>query len=157
MFSLLSYCLSALNLPFYIWLYDSGAGTLPSTFLLYQLILYWDLPIGGARGWLENWKEKGRGSFLFASCLLADYMRFSAARILHLVSSRSFSLRSRWFKYDIFPTLGKPASSHASSYRHLHQLTGAPSLDVWVPASQVLPSKFLSFNNSSRFSLLPQS
>lgn len=112
----------------------------------------------------ENWKGKGTGSSLSASCLLADYIRFSPRRIFHLGGGTSFSLGSRWFKCDIFPILGKPALSHASSYRHLHQLVDArptphnpASLNVWVPASELLLSNLLSFNNSSYFSLLPQS
>lgn len=161
MFSLLS-CLSTLNLPFYICHYDNRTGTPSSAFLLYQLTLCWALPIGGVRGWCqrtERKKEKAFSFFLSASWWFAVYIRFSPRRIFHLGGGRSFSLRSRWFKCDISPTLGKPALSHAPSYRHLHQLVDAPPppLNVWVPASELLPANLLSFNNSSYFSLLPQS
>ena len=159
MFSLLS-CLSTLNLPFYICLYDSRTGTPSSAFLLCQLTLCWALPIGGVRGWCQRTeRKKEKAFFLSASCLLVVYIRFSPRRIFHLGGSRSFSLRSRWFKCDISPTLGKPALFHAPSYRHLHQLVDAPLIpsNVWVPASELLPSNLLSFNNSSYFSLLHQS
>lgn len=123
-------CLSALNIRFHICLYHSGVRTLPTAFPLYQPTLCWSLPVGGARGRVVGRKEKGTGSFLFCSCLLADYVSSSSARVVLFGSSRSISLRSRWFRYGNFPTLGNPASAHTSSHRHLHQLAGASSSGV---------------------------
>lgn len=111
-------------------LYHSGVRTLPIAFPLYQPTLCWSLPVGGARGRVVGRKEKGTGSFLFCSCLLADFVSSSSARVVLFGSSRSISLRSRWFRYGNFPTLGNPASAHTSSHRHLHQLAGASSSGV---------------------------
>ena len=68
---LLLSCLWATTLSFYIWLFESGARTIRWHFCFAGWFC-WARPTGGARGRSESWKEKGTGSFLFASCLHAD-------------------------------------------------------------------------------------